>query len=65
MKIKISQMNALLIQEDIEGFIEMGAPTKDEYVDEATQIAAALSHMKAQDVTKENVTSVVTSWAFI
>jgi len=35
---RVTNINKLLIQEDIEGFIEAGAPT-DEYANEAAQIA--------------------------
>lgn len=45
MRISTSEINQLLIQSDIEGFIAAGAPL-DEYIDEAAQITAAISANK-------------------
>jgi len=59
MNVTTSHINTLLAQEDIEGLIEAGAPI-DEYNDEAAHIAAALSLLESNDVTKEVALSTVT-----
>ncbi|MET0155763.1 MAG: hypothetical protein ABW189_06650 [Rickettsiales bacterium] len=52
MEFTAAHINALLAQEDVEGFIEAGAPI-DEYIDEAAQIAAALLLLHRNELTDE------------
>ena len=54
----IQNINKLLVQHDIEGLIEAGAPI-DEYTDEAAQIAAALALLNREELTEEVVLSIV------
>lgn len=54
----ISDINQVLIQEDIEGLIEAGAPD-DEYRDEAIQLAAALVQLKNEEKTVESIFSLL------
>lgn len=58
MQIIVSSIDTILVQEDIEGFIEAGAPV-DEYQDEAAQIAAAITLMTAENFDKDNILAVV------
>ena len=58
MQFTIENINRLLVQSDIEGLIEAGAPV-DEYRDEAAQIAAALTLLNREELTEEVVLSVV------
>ena len=48
----------ILIQEDIEGFIEAGAPA-DEYQVEAAQIAAAISLLAEEEFREENILAII------
>ncbi len=59
MTISEDSLNALLQEEDIEGFINLGAPS-DEYLSEATNIATAISLLKKDEVTKDNITALIT-----
>jgi|GEM_PF-6070690 predicted nucleotide-binding protein len=52
MQFSVSDVDNILIPEDIEGFIEMGAPA-DEYQDEAAQIAAAVSALGKEEFNKK------------
>ena len=58
MTISIVEIDAILAEEDAEGFIAAGAP-RDEYTDEAAQIAAAIAHMSLSEHTYEHVISLV------
>lgn len=58
MQITVAGIERLLVLEDIEGFIEAGAPV-DEYQDEAAQIAAAITLMTAENFDKDNILAVV------
>jgi hypothetical protein len=58
MQITVSGIDNILIPEDIEGFIEMGAPA-DEYQDEAAQIAAAIAALGAEEFSEENILAIV------
>ena len=58
MRITTANINALLVQEDVEGLIDAGAPS-DEYSDEAAQIAAALMQLDREQLTKDVVLSTV------
>lgn len=51
-------IHTLLIQADIEGLIEVGAPT-DEYDDEAAQIAAAVSLLSHEETTEETIVAII------
>jgi hypothetical protein len=42
MRLTTEHINSILINEDIEGLIELGAP-EDEYYDEAAQLLAAIN----------------------
>ncbi|MBI1274753.1 hypothetical protein GC177_02130 [bacterium] len=55
----LSHINSLLIDEDIEGLIEAGAPL-DEYEDEATSIANAVSQLSKEEMNMDSVLAVVT-----
>lgn len=54
-----SAINAILIQEDMEGLIASGAP-RDEYASEAAQIAEAINRLAASQITQENILAVLT-----
>ena len=56
MHITTNNINALLVQEDVEGLIDAGAPP-DEYLDEAAQITAALLLLEQGQLTEENILS--------
>ena len=58
MRITTANINALLVQEDIEGLIDAGAPS-DEYSDEAAQIAAALLQLDHEQLTEDIILSTV------
>ena len=58
MRITTANINALLIQEDIEGLIDAGAPS-DEYSDEAALIAAALLQLDREQLTEEIILSTI------
>lgn len=58
MRITTADINALLVQEDVEGLINAGAPS-DEYSDEAAQIAAALLQLDREQLTEDIVLSIV------
>ncbi len=58
MQITLSSIDNILIQEDIEGFIEAGAPA-DEYQDEAAQIASALTALAQDDFIEDNILAIV------
>lgn len=61
-KITASQVNALFQEEDIEGFIKLGAPA-DEYESEADVIATAINALPAEQWNKENITAIIcTVW---
>ena len=58
MQITVSSIDNILIQEDIEGFIEAGAPA-DEYQDEAAQIAASITLLAEEDFREENTLAII------
>ncbi|MDX2095762.1 MAG: hypothetical protein SFW64_07495 [Alphaproteobacteria bacterium] len=58
MQLHVSDVNELLIQEDVEGFIELGAP-HDEYESEAALIAAAILQLKENERTEDAILSVM------
>ncbi len=58
MQFNVSTIEKILIPEDIEGFIEMGAPV-DEYQDEAAQIAAAITALGEEEFREENILAIV------
>lgn len=58
MHITTANINALLVQEDVEGLIDAGAPS-DEYSDEAAQIAAALLQLDHEQLTEDIILSTV------
>ena len=58
MQLHVSDVNELLIQEDVEGFIELGAP-RDEYESEAALIAAAILQLKENEQTEDAILSVM------
>ncbi len=58
MKKKVSPIFSLLMREDIEGLIKLGAP-RDEYASEAKALVAALSKLKEKDLNKEAVASLL------
>ncbi len=58
MHISVTEINSILIQADIEGLIELGAP-EDEYEDEAAQIAAAISTFKDNELTRDTMLALV------
>lgn len=58
MRITTANINALLVQEDVEGLIDAGAPS-DEYSDEAAQIAAALLQLDHEQLTEDIILSTV------
>ncbi|NBX67031.1 MAG: hypothetical protein EBQ96_08560 [Proteobacteria bacterium] len=62
-KTTYTEINALLVQEDIEGYINFGAPD-DEYSSEAQEITTAIAALSHEELTKENVTAIVAAiWA--
>lgn len=58
MKISTATINALFQQEDMEGYINLGAPS-DEYSSEAENIAAAISQLKDSEISEENITALL------
>lgn len=58
MQLTTENINRILVQHDIEGLIEAGAPI-DEYTDEAAQIAATLTLLNREELTEEIVLSTV------
>ena len=58
MRITTANINALLIQEDVEGLIDAGAPS-DEYSDEAAQMAAALLQLDNEQLTEDIILSTI------
>jgi len=58
LKISADILNALFQQEDIEGYINLGAPS-DEYASEAANVAAALSQLEDSEITEENITALL------
>lgn len=58
MRITTANINALLIQEDVEGLIDAGAPS-DEYSDEAAQMAAALLQLDDEQLTEDIILSTI------
>jgi hypothetical protein len=58
MKISADTLNALFQQEDIEGYINLGAPS-DEYTSEAANVAAAISQLESNEITEENITALL------
>lgn len=54
MKLTTEAINQYLIREDIEGFIELGAP-EDEYSDEARLISEKISELENSMRTQENI----------
>lgn len=58
MQFNVSTIEKILIPEDIEGFIAMGAPV-DEYQDEAAQIAAAITALGEEEFREENILAIV------
>jgi hypothetical protein len=58
MDITPEYINRLLIDEDIEGFIALGAPD-DEYSSEATLIADAINRLPQTQFTEENITAII------
>ena len=59
MQITLSSIDHILVREDIEGFIEAGAPV-DEYQDEAAQIAAAVNMLTEENFREDTVLAIVT-----
>ncbi len=63
MEISINDIERILIKEDIEGFIESGAP-EDEYSIEAKMLARALLEINTLDFSEENILAVISAlWA--
>lgn len=58
MHIALSAIDTILVQEDIEGLIEAGAPS-DEYQDEAAQIAVSLGMLEPENFSEENILAIV------
>jgi hypothetical protein len=58
MSITASSINAILVHEDIEGLIEVGAPI-DEYESEAAQIAAAILQLEKDQRSEENILAII------
>ena len=58
MNITTSQIDEILIKEDIEGLIEIGAPI-DEYSDEAAQIFEIISKFEEEDFTEDIIKSAI------
>lgn len=59
MKITVQTIASLLRQADIEGYIELGAPS-DEYDSEAEVLALAFAELDAKEATVENIKAIVT-----
>lgn len=55
MEISVNTINSILEQEDIEGYINLGAPSNDEYASEAADIAAAISQLDDSEITEGNI----------
>lgn len=51
-------MNELLVESDIEGLIENGAP-KDEYFTEAEQIVSAINQLEKKQINEENILAII------
>ncbi len=60
MQITLSSIDHILVQEDIEGLIEAGAPV-DEYQDEAAQIAAAINMLTEENFREDIVLAIVST----
>lgn len=58
MQIDINYINNLLVSEDIEGLIELGAP-EDEYIQEAEDIHFAIDKLGEPERTKENILAII------
>jgi len=58
MQITVSRIDNILVREDIEGFIEAGAPA-DEYQDEAAQIAAAITMVTVEKFNEDTILAIV------
>ena len=59
----LSYINTLLIQEDIEGLIALGAPS-DEYEAEARMIADAIAALSREQFNEENIVAIIAlAWA--
>jgi hypothetical protein len=58
MQIAVSSIDNILIQEDIEGLIEAGAPA-DEYQYEAAQIAASINKLSEENFREENILAII------
>lgn len=54
MEISVNTINSILEQEDIEGYINLGAPS-NEYASEAADIAAAISQLDDSEITEGNI----------
>jgi hypothetical protein len=54
----VGKINALLLEEDVEGYIEFGAPI-DEYASEAALIAEAIEALTREERTEETIRAVV------
>ena len=58
MNTSASHINRILVEEDIEGYIDFGAP-EDEYDTEAVQISEAIMQLRPDQMTSENVLSII------
>jgi hypothetical protein len=58
MLVSAEKIRDALRAEDIEGLIELGAPS-DEYDDEATQIAEAVAELPEGKVSAENIIAII------
>ncbi len=58
MPITLPNISTLLMQGDLEGLIEMGAPS-DEYDEEAAQIAAAVLSLSHEEITEETIVAII------
>ncbi len=58
MKITSQNIEVLLRQADIEGYIELGAPA-DEYASEAEIIAAAINELERPETSEENIAAII------
>jgi len=58
MRISTQLIDSLLRRADIEGLIQLGAPT-DEYSSEAQVIALALAELDDSEINAENITAIV------
>lgn len=60
--ISVSAVEEVLKSEDIEGLLELGAPT-DEYADEARRIISALAKVEMEDLTESTIiTAIQKTW---